>query len=86
MYEGKVKSFSLAYNRRETREKRPLAKDPDTSWCHLHTSVQLFWSQTMAPRTLAAAYECAAIQWTDKENRIVVISLHKFERERAHIF
>ena len=39
LYEGKVKSSSLAYNRRETRDKRPL--DPDRSWCHLHTSVTL---------------------------------------------
>ena len=28
-YEGKVKSSSLAYNRRKTRDKRPLGRDPD---------------------------------------------------------
>ena len=35
IYEGKVKSSSLAYNRHEPR---PLDRDPDRSWCHLHTS------------------------------------------------
>ena len=40
-YEGKVESSSVAYNRRETRYKRPLGWDPDRSWCHLHTSVKL---------------------------------------------
>ena len=55
MYEGKVKNSSLAYNRSETR-------DPYRSWCHLHTSVKLFWSQPMAQWTSAAAYDCAAVQ------------------------
>jgi len=32
IYEGKVKSSSLAYNRRETRDKRQLGRDPDTNW------------------------------------------------------
>ena len=34
LYEGKVKSSSLAYNLRETRSGQ--------GWCHLHTSVKLF--------------------------------------------
>ena len=25
----------------------PLGRDPYRSWCHLHTSVKLFWSQLM---------------------------------------
>ena len=29
----------LAYNRRETRYKRSLSRDPDRNWCHSHTSV-----------------------------------------------
>ena len=41
-YKGKVKSSNLAYNRRETRDKWPLGRDPDSSWCHVHTSVKLF--------------------------------------------
>ena len=48
IYEGKVKSSSLAYNRRETRDKQPLVRDPGRSWCHFHNSVKLFWSQSMA--------------------------------------
>ena len=43
IYEGKMKSSSLSYNRRETRDKRPLGRDPDRSCCHLHTSVKLFY-------------------------------------------
>ena len=28
----------LAYNQHETLDKRPFGRDPDRSWCHLHTS------------------------------------------------
>ena len=52
------KVLSLAYNRCETRDKWSLGRDPDRSWCYLHTRVKLFWSQPMAPWTLAAANEC----------------------------
>ena len=41
-YKGKVKSSSLAYNHCETRDKWLLGRDPDRSWCYLHTSVKLF--------------------------------------------
>ena len=64
-YEGGLKSSSLAYKRRETRDKRLLGRDLDMSWCPLHTSLKLFWSRHMAPWTLAAAYECAAAQSMD---------------------
>ena len=30
------KVLGLAYNRRKTRNKRPLVRDPDRSWCHRH--------------------------------------------------
>ena len=46
-----MKSSSLAYNRRETRDKPPLGRDPDKSWCHLPTSVKLPWSQPTDRRT-----------------------------------
>ena len=36
---------------RETRDKRPLDRDPDRSRCHRHTSVKLSWSQSMHPWT-----------------------------------
>jgi hypothetical protein len=62
IYKGKVKSSRLAYNRREIRDKRPLGRDLDRSWCHLYTSVKLLWSQPMAPKTSATAYECVAAQ------------------------
>ena len=62
---GKVKSSSIAYNRRETRNKRPVGWEPDRSWCHLLTGVKLFWSQLMASWISAAAYECAAAQSMD---------------------
>ena len=48
-HDGKVNSSSLAYNRRETRDKQPLHRTR-TIWCHLHTS------------TLAAAYEYGSIR------------------------
>jgi hypothetical protein len=59
-----VKRSSLAYNRHETRDKTPLGRDPDRSWCHRHPSVKLFWLLPMASWTSAAAYECAAAQCT----------------------
>ena len=60
-----MKTSSLAYNRCETRDKRLLGRDLDRNRCHLHTSLQLFWSRYMAPWTLAASYECAAAQSMD---------------------
>ena len=64
-YEGKVKSSSLTYNRREIQDKRILGRDTDRSWCHRHTSVKLFWSQPMAPWTSVAVYESAVAQSMD---------------------
>ena len=37
-----LKALGISYNRRETRDKRPLGRDPDRSWCHCHTSVKIF--------------------------------------------
>ena len=42
IYEG------LAYNRRDSRDRRSLSREPNRSWCHLHTSMKLSWSQPMA--------------------------------------
>ena len=49
------KVSDLAYNRRETWDKRLLGRDLDRSWCHLHTSLKHFWSKPMAPWTSATA-------------------------------
>ena len=65
---------NLAYNRRETREKRLLGRDPDRSQCHLHNSLKLFWSRPMAPWTSAAAYKCAAAQSMDSWAAIKKVS------------
>ena len=51
------KVSDIAYNQCETQDKRPLGRDTDRSWCHLHTSVKLFWSQPIALWTSVAAYE-----------------------------
>jgi hypothetical protein len=62
MYEDKVKSSSLAYNRRETRDKRPLGRDSDRSWCHLHTSVNCFgrssWIHELSGSTFVCCHRC----------------------------
>ena len=47
--EGKVKSSRPSL--RETRDKRPLDKDPGRSWCHHHTMIKFSWLQLMAPCT-----------------------------------
>ena len=36
---------------RDTRGKWPLARNPDRSWWHRHTSLKIFWPQRMAPCT-----------------------------------
>ena len=48
-YEGGLKLFRLSL--RETRDKRPLDRESNRSWCHRHTTgmIKLFWSQPMAP-------------------------------------
>ena len=43
------KFLGIAHNWLETRDKRPLGRAPDRSWCHRHTSVKLSWSQPMDP-------------------------------------
>ena len=48
-YEGKVKSSRPSL--RDTRDKRPLGRDPDRSWCHCYVSAKLSWSQAMHPWT-----------------------------------
>ena len=35
-------------DRRDTREKWPLARNPEISWWHRHTSLMLFWPQLIA--------------------------------------
>jgi hypothetical protein len=47
IYQGRVKSFRPSL--RETRDKRPLGRDPDRSCCHLLTSVKLAL-MSMEPR------------------------------------
>ena len=46
---GQGEKFSAVYNPGETRDKRPLGRDPDRSWRHRHSSVKLPWSQYMDP-------------------------------------
>ena len=55
-YEGKMKSSRTC--QRETRNKRPLGRESDMSWCHRYTTsmIKLFWSQPMGPYASAAAY------------------------------
>ena len=65
IYVVRWKSLSLAFNRHETRDKWPLGRDLDRGWYHCHNNVKLFWSQPMAPCTLAASYECVASQSID---------------------
>ena len=52
------KVLGLAYNRRETREKRLLDRDPDRSWFHHHTSVKLLRSHPMVSWISAAILIC----------------------------
>ena len=53
VYEDTVKSSRPSLC--ETRDKRPLGRDPDKSLSHRHTSVKLSWSQPMDPWTIYLA-------------------------------
>ena len=44
---ARQKVVDLAYNRCETRGKRPLDRDPERGCCHHRTSVKLCWLQPM---------------------------------------
>ena len=48
-------------DRRNTREKWPMARNPDGSWWHRHTNLKLFWQQLMSPWTQGMMNE----DWTD---------------------
>ena len=56
MYEGGLKGFRPSLH--ETRDKRPLDRESNRSWCHRHTTtmIKFFWSQLMAPWASGAAY------------------------------
>ena len=57
-YEDKVRSSRPSL--RKTRDKRPLSRDPDMSWCHCHTTslIKLFWSQPMDPWSERSTLVC----------------------------
>jgi hypothetical protein len=63
MYEGKVKSSQPSLH--ETRDKWPLGRDPDRSWCHFHTNVKLSWLQPMDP-------------WTERQHTLVCCNSHLY--------
>ena len=56
-YEGSLKIYRPSV--RETRDKWPLGRESDRSWCHRHIKsvIPPFWSLSMAPCAPAAAYE-----------------------------
>jgi len=56
IYKGKVKISQPSLS--EIREKWPLGRDQDMSWCDRHTTsmMKLLWLQPMAPWVSAAAY------------------------------
>ena len=63
-YEDKVKISSFVYNLRETREKRPLDRDPDRGWCDRH-KCKTFLVAAHDSMEIKAAYKCAAAQSMD---------------------
>ena len=52
-----------------------MGADPDRSWCNIHTSVKLFWSQPMPPWTLAAAYSYAVAVSMDSWAATIIDSI-----------
>jgi hypothetical protein len=59
-----VKCSSLAYNRRETRDKRPLGRDPERTCCHLYSRVN-FLAAAHGSMYIGAVYECAVARSMD---------------------
>ena len=56
------KVLGLVYNRRETRDKRPLGRNQDRSWCHCHTIVSFLgcspWIHGLSSSTLICSGRC----------------------------
>ena len=46
--------------------KWPLARNPDKSWWHRHTSLNLFWPQPIAPWTTDLGSEI----WTLRDDKV----------------
>ena len=61
------KFLDMAYNQRESRDKRSLGRNPDRSWCYRHTSVKFSWSQPIDPWTSAQPWAATkkALHWCD---------------------
>ena len=60
MYVGKAKSSWPSLQPMWNWDKRLLDRGLDKSWCHRHSSVEIFWSQPMNPWTWVAAHPYAA--------------------------
>ena len=72
-------------------DKRQLGKDPESSWCHLHTSVQPFWSPHMASWISAVAYLYTAVNvhgamGCDKKGFTLVSLVPSFTKVRPRTF
>ena len=59
-----MKRSRLAYNRRETRDKWPLGRHPDRSWCHLHTILKLFWFAVRDSMDFGVLVFCRRFPWS----------------------
>ena len=69
--QARWKVLDLAYNRCETRDKRPLGREPGRRWCHHHTSLKLFWSH----RTMDSNQESfTAVCWSLTKDRLSWVS------------
>ena len=61
--------LSLADKRNwcDTRGKWPLARNPDRSWWHSHTSLKLFWPYPMAPLTTEGKLD---LEWRENNGNL----------------
>ena len=69
----------LANNRRETRDKRPLVRHPDKSWCHRHTIVSFLglstWIHELSGSTLVCCCRCLWSQWVRPEKLYTIVEV-----------
>jgi hypothetical protein len=66
--QARWKFLGLAYIRHETRDKRPLVRGPDRSWCHRQTSLKLSLSQPgLSSRILVCCRRCSGAMGCDQK-------------------
>ena len=79
-------SLTDRHDWRDTQGKWPLARNPDRSWWHRHTSLKLFWPQPMASWTTGLSYLVFNLQILGlKESTLLLKNIYMRREGSYHI-